>query len=178
MPSVASMTGSGDCGCIGGFATFNHLPSALDDDCQTGGPGCLFVDQIVTLSDGTKKRVDEVLNGDKIMGLDAERKLCEQEISEVTEYEQNLVKVKLTTTEIICSDSHPFFLDDGRTMLAPCLDPGDRLMAENGQVVEVISVTGIGSGPVVGWQCSPHKNFLFAGVLHHNKTRIATAEPW
>lgn len=191
MASVATMTGTsncgcgtaspsgglgvGGCGCIGAFATFNHLPSAGSDDCQTGAPGCLAAESVITLSNGSQKRADEVCEGDKIIGRAPTGEPREQLISDILHFDQNLVRVKFGFSEILCSDSHPFFLEDGRIMLAPCLDPGDKIVAENGETVEVISVTRIGTGPVVGWKCSPDENFFYNGVLNHNKTRVVDA---
>jgi hypothetical protein len=84
--------------------------------------------------------------------------------------------VKFTSNEIICSESHPFFIAGGGTLRAPCLEPGDLLLAENGETIEVVRIKRLGKGAVVGWQCSPDSNFFVSGVLNHNKSQVT--EPW
>ncbi len=166
---AAGLGNSDTCNCPGGFATFNALPSPTTDDCIITTSGCLVVSVEITLANGSKKRAEEVVDGDVIVGRSEDGVLREQVVGGVTLYEQPLVIVKTTAGDIHCSDSHPLFLDSGQTILAPCLDPGDRLLTQDGSTVEVIAVTPNGQGQVVGWQCLPDRNFFVDGILHHNK---------
>lgn len=167
--------GLGGCDCYPGFGGTNSLPfPGQDDDCSTsGGTGCLAPSTEITLADGSVKLAGEIADGDKVLGLTPDQKVREQTIHSVSKYEEELLSVKFATSEIICSDSHPFFTADGGTLRAPCLDPGDLLLAENGETIEVLSVKRLGKGTVVGWQCTPDSNFFASGVLNHNKSAIA-----
>ncbi|MBS1703660.1 MAG: hypothetical protein JST12_18500 [Armatimonadetes bacterium] len=172
-PTPASGLGQSDvCICPGGIAGYNVLPSPNSDDCIITSSGCLVASVEIRLADGSLKLAEDVSDGDVLLGRSDEGEVRKQVVSGVTVLEQPLVVIKTSRGEIHCSDSHPLFLDMGGTVLAPCLDPGDKLLTEDGSDVEVISVSPNGFGKVVGWQCLPDRNFFVDGVLHHNKWHI------
>jgi len=165
---------SSDCACPAGWAGLNVLPTASGTNCIVNNGGvCLSLDEPIVLSNGTCILASEVRDGDKILGMGPDGDKREQMIHGVRQSQEALVRVTLSTGQITCSVTHPFFAMDGSTILAPCLDPDDLLVSESGAEVRVINVLPAGNGIVVAWQCTPDQNFFASGVLHHNKTAVA-----
>lgn len=166
-------SGSGN-SCPGGVAGPNKLPTTGGcSECMPAGSFCIAADQVIGLADGSQKLAGELTPSDQLIGQTKAGELRVQSISNIQKSEEVMVHIVLARGEIRCSESHPIYLENGNTMMAKCIDPGDRLFSNDSEPAEVQSVKKLEPATVVSWQCSPDENFFVDGILHHNKTKVA-----
>ena len=69
------------------------------------GSGCFVAGTNVTLSDGSKKPVEDIEIGDKVLTIDGSEQTVESILSYFTD--KNIIKIN---NEISCTDNHKFFV--------------------------------------------------------------------
>lgn len=69
------------------------------------GSGCFVAGTNVTLSDGSKKLVEDIEIGDKVLTIDGSEQTVESILSYFTD--KNIIKIN---NEISCTDNHKFFV--------------------------------------------------------------------
>lgn len=73
--------------------------------CIGTGDGCFIAGTKITLSDGTKKNVEDIEIGDKVLTINGSEQTVESILSYFTD--KNIMKIN---NEISCTDNHKFFV--------------------------------------------------------------------
>jgi hypothetical protein len=180
---LSPMGGGGEeCGCgnddpcaTGGGST-NPPPVGV---CPTTRPtqgrcGCLGLNQLVTKACGTEVPVSDLKIGDKIEGINCDRQLSEQTITEIDHLDQPCLLIRHERGEIICSTSHLLLVNELDAIPAYYLRQDEhRLMAADGSLVNILGIDFLDTRPVINIVCTPDHTYLSQGIWHHNKVMQA-----
>lgn len=117
-----------------GYKYFDDLMSFMPGELTilTGVPGCLTGDTLVKMNNGTRKRIDQISVGDKILSINEEYRSEEDEV--INKWNSGIKKVyslKTRKGQIIKStDEHRFLTYDGWKQLKE-ISIGDFIGVEN-----------------------------------------------
>ena len=106
-----------------------------------GGPRCFIGHTMITLSDGTYQRIENLKPGDEIKTYNVETGKLENEIIEMITAirHDNLVTYKLdNNTKITATLDHPFFVE-GESNYTP-LRIGDKVKNDELNILEVVEI--------------------------------------
>lgn len=104
--------------------------------------GCFIGNSLITLSNGEKKEICEIIEGDNVLSYNVEENILKSEIvSSITLYEDDvLCQIDFEDSYIICTPSHPFYNPTEKTWKSVYSFPGtnkknlkvnDFLLSEN-----------------------------------------------
>lgn len=142
----------------------------------TTSSSCFVKDTLVTMSDGTKMKIQDVKVGMEVISFNEETK--NQEFSKVTEtiISSNTALVKIITItgiELNCTKEHPFWVVGSGTgwVQALFLEKGDILMLEDGksEIIESVEIYKVPETQVFNLHISDNRTYYANSILVHNK---------
>lgn len=75
---------------------------------QVGGGGCLAPGSLVLMADGTYKKIENIVEGDKVRTL-----MGDKDIEQTWEFDKPTYRVEFEDgSELVCSEDHRFFIGD------------------------------------------------------------------
>lgn len=132
--------------------------------------GCFTADTPVVMADGSRKRIDQVRVGDRVLAHDA---VTGGEVPATVERvftHEDVPTLRVSTTEgvVETTATHPFYVEGRGCTPASELCEGDVLHSLDGAVVRVVSVQATGRARTV-------HNFTVAG-LHNYHVATSTGQ--
>jgi hypothetical protein len=160
---------------------YSPLPLAKADLCEPAPipkprSGCVGEGVLVSLPSGESCEARDIKAGDTILGIDPTGAIIPQVVSSVTPSIQPCLSIVAGNSRIVCSKSHLLMASLTDAVTAEELTLGNHVVASDGTTVEVSQVVEIGNLPVITWVCEPSHTYIAAGLLHHNKVSVISAE--
>ncbi len=133
-----------------------------------GGGGCFLEGTPITLADGTKKAIEQIAVGDRI--LTREGPLSNTLVTDsVTKVHRHVVSEYLTINDILHITPVHRILINNKWDTASTITLGDRLLGEDGKPIIVRSIVRhTGSFKVYNLTTKTFHTFLASGVYVHN----------
>ncbi len=165
----------------------------LESEVQTlsggggGGAGCFVEGTLVTMADGTYKKIEDIEIGDEVLSYNFDTE--EIEIKSVTNLltfkRQEIIHIQFDNEdEILSTDDHPYFvLNKGWCSYNPKnsknygidsigqLEEGDTLIGDRGEEIQIRKIERLVSKKITvrTFEVEDNHNYFANGVLVHNK---------
>ena len=138
------------------------------------GHGCFTGSTLVTLADGTKKRIDQVCVGDAVIAWDEETGvLCPSMVLQTHRHPpEPLIKVKLSDNrELEVTYFHTIRTTD-KWLLSRDLKPGDNLLVSDNSILHNVNIVDIHpltkTEPVYNFTVQTYSTYLAGDIVVHN----------
>ena len=173
----------------GGCCIKAQLPPTPRTNTTIGAPtssttissnSCFIKDTLVTLSDNTKIKIQDINPKMDVLSFNEETK--NQEVSKVLNTLKSRVNEALVTIttksgiKISCTSNHPFWLANSSVgwIKASLLEKGDMLLSENGNEEEIdnIDISNSQEIEVYNLTIADNSTYYANGILVHNKDLV------
>jgi hypothetical protein len=128
--------------------------------------GCPDPSMRITLANGSTIRAGELKVGMKVLAVhETTKELGSYPITNIKIQQAIKFRIRFDDgKEIICSDLHRFYLEDGDTLIRACkLNVGMRLGKST-----ITAIDYVGAGEVVSFEVEDAHTYFMEGVLSHN----------
>ena len=136
--------------------------------------GCFLPESQILKADGTEMPISSAQPGDQVLAFTTEGRLVRTQVRDVVRSEVNqYVLLQTDRATLRVTEDHPFYIGRGTFKTLEILQPGDRIMAWDGQSLteqRIVSLQKVQDRvPVFNLQ-TDHPNTFFAGhIAVHNK---------
>jgi hypothetical protein len=138
---------------------------------------CFSGDTMITLFDGSEKRMDEIREGDRVLSYDESREVwIKSSVSEIFEHPPEEQEMYLINSRLRVTGEHRLLSDSGWVAVRD-LDPGDSVFCPEGYL-KIDSIERYNDNiPVYNFEvetgpescCGYGRNYLADGFLAHNQ---------
>ena len=151
--------------------TDDYLIAKVDIYYPSGGGGCFLSGTPILMADGTKKSIEKIKIGDRVLAFDEESgDLKEDVVKEFfvhTTHDYLLINNYLRVTK-----NHPVF-SNGEWVEIGILKVGDTLTGSQGKPIKISSIREINHPdidiPIYNLEVNPYHTYIAGGIIAHNK---------
>jgi hypothetical protein len=113
--------------------------------------GCFDGDTEVLMGDGSMKAIQDVTVGEQVTAFNPDTGELEPAVVTDTQVHEGVATFRVTTTvgEVVSTVTHPFYVQGKGYTPVSGLEAGDRLLAPDGALVEVVTIEATGKTQTV-----------------------------
>jgi len=143
---------------------------------------CLVKETLITLADGSQKKIVDCKVGDKVLSVNDDLELCISVVHEV--YDNGIKDVYEIKTKsgksVIVTENHPFLTLEGWKSLETGLSLQDKVFVfgDYKYLDGLISIEYKGKQHTYGLDVYPYHNHITNGIITHNTTSVLGRVLW
>jgi predicted lipid-binding transport protein (Tim44 family) len=150
---------------------FAAIPGQL---CARGGGGCFLAGTPILLADGSKKNIEDIRIGDRLLTSSSEGVAATAAVRNIFSLDvDEYLEVRIDGMMLRVTREHPFCAGNGQFRTIGSLTAGDTVYAFNGSSLEkkkILSITTVREKAIVYNLSADQPNtFVAGGILVHNK---------